>query len=276
MSVHVVENTVLYQDVTSKPFNCSKNPDNIDVYVKKALGQMESPGKISYWTRDAISLPDTYRAQRYPSNVSSMKKGFIVVVDVNMGGARFDAQLQRAKKLCQALKKGDHVYILAATKMESANPTSLEQLHQLKRKLHFDLVSTSAASNYNITAVFQTTAGKVLKSMQEDIPTFEQAAGNNLAFKTSAKRSFKNFTTKWVQSSMERVEDIEKTEQYRSCRSAVGKYETDRIFVFVLLEKKNQEMMVGVNDDPERRREFLEVLLEEHPDVLLYRTQLRR
>ena len=118
VTVHAVENTVLYQDVTSKPFANSSGhgkPDNIDAYIKRALGRMECRGKISYWTRDAISLPDTYRAQRYPPHTASMKRGYIVVVDVNMKGTAFDAQLQRAKKICQALKKGNHEYIIAAT-----------------------------------------------------------------------------------------------------------------------------------------------------------------
>ena len=277
VTVHVVENTVLYQDVTSQPFKTSGSgkADNIDAYVKRALGRMECRGKMSYWTRDAISLPDTYRAQRYPSNVANIKKGYIVVVDVNMTGTVFDAQLQRAKKICQALKKGNHEYVIAATKMESANSESLEQLHQMRKKLRADLISTSASCNYNITAAFRNVAGKVIKNAQEEIPTFEQAAGKDLDFKSKAKRSFKNFTTKWVHTSTERLEDIELTEQYRACKSAVGKYETDRIFVCKLLEKKNQEMMVGINDDPERRREFLEDFLEDHPDVVLYRTYLQ-
>lgn len=280
VEIHVVENTVLYQDVTSKPFTCgsSNRADNIDSYIKRALGRLESPGKISYWTRDGISLPDLYKPQRYPSKAGSWKRGFLVVVDVSADGCEFDAQLQRVKKICLALKKNKSTYMLVATKMESAKQESLEKLNQMRKaaKLSADLICTSADCNYNISSTFRIISEKVLKDFhsQEDIPSFEQAAGADLSYKTSAKRSFKNFTTKWVHSSTEKIEDIELTEQYRACKSAVGKFETDRIFAFKLLEKRNREMMVGVNDDPERRREFLEDFIEDHPDVALYRREM--
>ena len=276
VNVHVVENTVFYQDVTSKPFNLSSKPDQVDGYTKRAVRHIESPGKISYWTRDAITLPETYRTQRYPSSIGKVKRGYIVVVDVSLGGAWFDSQFQRAKKICQILNKGRQKFVLVATKAECVNPASLEQLQQLKKKFGTDLILTSAECNYNISAAFRTITARVLseRCLQEDIPTFEQAAGNDLANKTSAKRSFRTFTTKWVHSSAERIEEIEKTEQYRGCKRAVGKYETDRMFAHKLLEAKNREMMVGVNDDPERRREFLEDFIEEHLDVMLYKAEL--
>lgn len=275
IDVHVVEHTVLYQDVTSKPFSSGGGgkADNIDAYLKRACGRMESPGKISYWTRDGISLPDTYKPHRYPSHAGSMRRGYVVVVDVSVGGTIFDAQLQRVKKMCQHLK--NHPHILVATKMESAVPESLEKVHQMRKKIHVDFMSTSSFHNYNIAAVFRIISQKVLKCLCEDIPTFEKAAENDLTLKSSAKRSFRNFTTKWVQTSDERVEDIERTEQYRACKSAVGKYETDRIFAFKLLEVKNREMLVGVNDDPERRRDYLEDFLDTHPDLFLYSAQLK-
>ena len=274
VEIHVVENTVLYRDETSKPFSSggSGKADNIDAYMKRATGRLESPGKVSYWTRDGISLPDTYRPQRYPTNAGRMKRGFAVVVDLSIGGLAFDAQLQRVNKICQALK--NKTYVLVATKMENADPESLEKLQQTKKKLHADIVPTSASCNYNVNALFRILTEKVLKGFVEDIPTFEQAAGNSLAFKTSEKRSFKNFTTKWVHSSTERLEDVERTEQYRACKRAVGKFETDLIFALKLLEVRNREMTVGVNEDPERRREFLEDFIETHLDLGLYLTQL--
>ena len=278
VDIHVVENTVLYEDVTSKPFGPGKPADNIDSYLKRGMGRLESRGKVSYWTRDGISLPDTYKPQRYPDNAGSLKRGFVVVVDVSADGCEFDAQLQRVRKMCTVLKKADRTYILVATKMETAKEESLGKLHQMRKeaKLHADLICTSATCNYNVVATFRIITEKVLKSChsQEEIPSFEQAAGIDLELKTKAKRSFKNFTTKWVQSSSERVQDIELTEQYRTCKGSVGKYETDRIFAFKLLETKNREMMVGVNEDSERRREFLEDFIEDHPDVGLYRSQL--
>ena len=275
VDIHVVEHTVLYQDVTSKPFpsGCNGKADNIDAYLKRACGRMEAPGKVSYWTRDGISLPDTYKPHRFPSNAGSIRRGYVVVVDVSVGGTVFDAQLQRVKKMCQHLK--NHTHMLVATKMESADPESLQKVHQMRKKMHLDFIATSASYNYNIIAVFRILAQKLLKCVCEDIPTFEKAAENDLAFTTSAKRSFRNFTTKWVQTSDERIEDIERTEQYRACKSAVGKYTTDRIFALKLLEVKNREMMVGVNDDPERRREFLEDFLDSHQDMFLYRKELK-
>ena len=280
VDIHVVENTVLYEDVTSKPFRSDSGgkADNTDAYIKRTLGKLESSGKISYWTRDGISLPDTYKAQRYPTNAGKMRRGFAVVVDVSLDGMEFDAQLQRTKLVCKHLKKADATYILVLTKMESVVQESLDKLHQLKRKdkIGADIITTSAMCNYNITATFCTIAEKILKTVYINIPTFEQAAENELSAKTSAKRLFNNFTTKWVQASSERIEDIERTEQYRACKSTVGKYETDRIFAFKLLEVKNSEMLVGVNEDPERRREFLEDFIQMHPDLMLYQSQLLR
>ena len=279
VDIHVVENTVLYEDVTSKPFRCGGGKaDNIDNYMKRALGKLESSGKISYWTRDGISLPDTYKAQRYPTNAGKMRRGFAVVVDVSLDGMEFDAQLQRTKVICKALKSADATYMLVATKMESLVQESMDKLYQMKKKakISADIITTSAMCNYNIASTFKVIAEKILKTVYITIPTFEQAAENELASKTSAKRLFKNFTTKWVQASSERIEDVERTEQYRACKSAVGKYETDRIFAFKLLEVKNSEMAIGVNEDPDRRREYLEDFIQMHPDLMIYQSQLLR
>ena len=277
VDVHVVENTVLYKDVTSKPFPGSGGKaDNADSYVKRALGKLESSGKISYWTRDGISLPDTYRPQRYPINAGKMRRGFVVAVDVSDEGMEFDAQLQRAKLVCKHLKKTDSTFMLVATKMESVVEESLDKLHHLKKKVGADVIATSAMCNYNITATFRIIVEKILKTVYVTIPSFEQAAENELAAKTSAKRSFKNFATKWVQSSSEKIEDVERTEQYRTCKSKVGKYETDRLFAFKLLEVKNSEMAVSAGEDPARRRECLEDFIQTHPDLMLYKSQLFR
>lgn len=272
--IHVVENTILYQDETSRPFNNSEKPDNIDVYMKQALGRMESPGKVSFWTRDAIALPGSYYPQPYLdySHASTLKKGFIVVCDVSIDGLVFDAQLQRVKKICQALKK--NTYIVAATKTENAIPSSVEHLQRLKKKLNFDLISTSAALHYNTLTVFRILAGRLLKLMHEDIPSFEQAAENYLVYKTRAKRSFDTFATKYIHKSDERLEDICRTQDYLVCREAVGKYETDRLYAFKLLELKNRELD-SKPDGMEKRQEYLEEYVEKHPDLALYKMQLR-
>lgn len=55
----------------------------------------------------------------------------------------------------------------------------------------------------------------------------------------------------------------------------MGKYETDRIFAFKLLELKNRELD-STPDGMERRREYLEGYLDEHPDLVLYKAQLTR
>ncbi|CAI8045562.1 hypothetical protein GBAR_LOCUS25203, partial [Geodia barretti] len=243
-----------------------------------ALGKLESLGKISYWTRDGISLPDTYKAQHYPTNAGKMRRGFAVVVDVSLDGMEFDAQLQRTKIICKTLKKADATYMLVLTKMESVVQKSVDKLHQLKKKekIGADIITTSSMCNYNIAATFRIIAEKILKIVYVNIPTFKQAAENELAAKTSTKRLFSTFTTKWLQASSERIEEMEQTEQYRACKSAVGKYETGRIFAFKLLEVKNSEMLVGVNEDPDRGREFLEDFIQRHPDLMLYQSQLFR
>ena len=278
VDIHVVENTVLYADVTSKPFaeGGGRKADNVDVYTKRAMGKLESSGKISYWTRDGISLPDTYRPYRYPANSAKIRRGYAVVVDVSSEGLDFDAQLQRVKLISKQLRKADTTFVLVATKMESVVQESLDKLHRLKKKVHADIITTSAMCNYNIAATFKAVAEKILKSMHVSIPTFEQAADMELSSKTTAKRFFKNFATKWVQASGDRIDEVELTEQYRTCKSAVGKYETDRIFAFKLLEVKNLEMSVCANEDIGRRKEFLEDFIQMHPDLMLYQSQLLR
>ena len=276
--IHVVEHTVFYQDVTSQPFTILTKPDEVSSYARRAMAQIESPGKVSYRTRDAICL-DTYPTERYPSKISGMARGFIVVVDVSIEGVRFDSQLERADRICQSLNKR-RKFILIAAKRDNYVPSSLEKLRELKKKYHTVLVETSASCNFNVAVAFRAIAGKVLQEskLQDDIPTYGQAAQNHLLEKASAKRLFRGFLSNWAQDSSERISNLEGTEQYKACQLVLGKYETDKIIALWLLQVRNHEIesYSGVNESADLRLEFLEEFLDMRSDLMLYAEDLRR
>lgn len=276
--IHVIENTVFYQDVTSQPFTILTKPDDVSSYVRRAMAQIESPGKVSYRTRDAICL-DTYPTERYPHKISGMARGFIVAVDVSMEGARFDAQLDRTEKICHSLNKGRRKFVFVATKRDSYVPSSLEKLRELKKKYHTILVETSASCNYNVAVAFRAITGKILDNkLQDDIPTFGQAAQNLLLEKASAKRLFKGFLGNFIQDSSERISNLESTEQYKACELVMGKFETDKLIALRLLEVRNHEIesYSGVSESSDLRLEFLEEYLDIRPDLMAYAEDLKR
>lgn len=277
VNVHVVENTVFYEDVTSKPFSSFTKPDDLTVYMKTSLGSLESPGKVSYLSRDAIGLPEMYRPQQYPSNIACMPRGYIVVVDVSVGGTQFDSQLQRATMLCKTLRKKNKKFIIAATKAEKSVSTSLEGIQRLKSKLRTEVVFTSAEYSYNTSVAFRTIVHDILprKTSREDIPSFEEAAGLRLAQQTSAKQSFRQFVIKWTTSYGDNVNitHIEKTEQYKHCQLQVGEHATKQIFADVLLEKRKREVLQ--DEEMADKGKILEKYVDDHPDLCAYSKYLK-
>ena len=125
---HVVEQTVFYQDVTSQPFTIVTKPDSLEHYIRRVMGPIESSGKISYRSRDEISLPDIYERMEYPSGVSKLARGFMLVIDVSQKGAAFEKQLARAEQVLSHFQKHRKKYIIVATKRDMADPVSLEKV----------------------------------------------------------------------------------------------------------------------------------------------------
>ena len=278
---HVVEHTVLYQDVTSQPFTMMTKPDNPELYARRATGPIESSGKISYYTRDAIMLLDSYKSQQYPSHISKVPRGFIVVIDVSLKDAAFDSQLERAEHILAYLMKHKRKYIIVATKRDITNPTSLDKTQQLQKKYRTQLVETSSMSGLNITAAFRVIAAKILRKVQaltDHVPTYEEAARVFLVEKGGARRSFLDFQKKRVNTSSERLEDIEGSEEYKHTVQVLGKFETDKLFAERLIEIRNAEVgtYAGVPDNVDMRLEFLEDFLDSRSDLSLYKDHLRR
>ena len=278
--MHVVEHTIFYQDVTSTPFNVHTKPDDVTVYARKAVGSIESSGKTSYMTRDALCLSETFSAENYPRKISGVTRGFMVVVDTSLYGVRFESQFQRAEMICHRLAKSKRKFILVSTKQDQVVAVSLEKLRGLRRKHNAILVETSASCNYNIDVTFRVIAGAVLGEgkLSDDVPSYLQAAQNLLSAKASAKRLFRGFIGNRVQVSCERLKSLSETEQYQNCMAVVGKFESDKLIALRLLEVRNKEVgsYYGVSENREMRQEFLEEFLDERQDLKIYSKDLNR
>ena len=280
LHMHVVEHTVFYQDVTSTPFSVRTKPNDVTVYAHRAVGSLESAGKISYMTRDALCLPETFSAEDYPRKISGLPRGFVVVVDTSLDGVRFETQFNRVEKICHHLTISKRKFILVSTKQDRVVAASLEKLRGLRRKHSAILVETSASCNYNIDAAFRVIGGAVLGEgkLSDDVPSYLQAAQNLLSAKASAKRLFRGFIDNRVQMSCERMGALSETEQYRSCAAVVGKFESDKLIALRLLEVRNKEVesYCGVLENSEMRQEFLEEFLDERQDLTVYSKDLHR
>lgn len=278
---HVIEHTVFYQDVTSQPFTIITKPDSLDHYIRRATGQIESPGKVSYESRDTMSFQEA-ACQLYPSGISGWPRGFIVVVDVSQSGAAFNSQIARAEKIMEYLMKHKRKFVVVAAKRDIMDATSLDRVHSLKKKYKMHVFETSANGNLNISETFRYIASKVLQKkvqgISDQIPSYEQAAHNLLTQKGRARRSFMGFLKKRVVNSDERLNALERMEEYKDFTRVIGKFETDRLFAEHLLEVHNKkvELYAGVRENPEMRLEFLEDFLDQRADLAIYSESLKR
>ena len=278
---HVIEQTVFYQDVTSQPFTIITKPDNIEQYIRRVTGPIESPGKVAYEDRDAMLLREDHQRQQYPPGVSKLPRGFLVLIDVSQSGPIFEAQLARVERILAHLMKHRRKYIIIATKRDIVDHSSLEKVKELRRKYRTQLLETSAGSNLNISDAFRLLASKVLKKvhgLSDHVPTYEEAARVVLIAKGSARRSFMSYLKKKVNYSADRVMAIENSEEYKTCLETIGKFETDKLFAEHLLGLHNQEveLYAGVKDNPELRQEFLEEFVDLRSDLATYAQTLKR
>lgn len=279
VKVHVLEQTLFYQDVTCQPFTMTTRPDHPEAYLKRITGTIESPGKLSYRSRDDIVSPADYNASTYPTGISKLSRGYVVVVDVSQKEAVFDQQLHRAEKIVEYLTKHKKVNVIAATKRDRVVSISLEKVYELKKKYKTQIIEVSSEQNYNVDEVFRYLAYKLVKSskLSSQIQTYPEAAHNSLSTKGSAKRSFVSFIQKRILDPDHRINVIERNDEYVECCSLVGKFETERLFAMHLIEvyDKTLDMSEGVKDNPDMREEELEDYVGRRSDLELYSNDLK-
>ena len=277
---HVIEQTVFYQDVTSQPFTIITKPDSLDHYIKRITGQIESPGKLSYKSRNEIE--GYSHKQPYPSGLSRLPRGFMVVLDVSLSDNEFEGQMKRAEHLLDHLMKHKRKYIIVAAKRDNYDFDSLERAHELKRKYRTQLIETSANGNLNVRDAFRLLACKTLHKkphgLSDSIPTYEDAAHQILKAKGHVKRSFQTFLTKRVTDSDERLHSVASSEEYVDCQMLIGKFETDRLFAVHALQLHNERISLyaGVSENPDMRQEFLEEYVERRADLTAYSQYLKK
>ena len=277
---HVIEQTVFYQDVTSQPFTIITKPDSLDHYIKRITGPIESSGKLSYKSRNDT---DGYsRKQQYPSGLSRLARGFMVVLDVSTSDNEFEVQLKRAEQLLDHLMKHKRKYMIVAAKRDNYDLDSLERAHELKRKYRTQLVETSANGNLNVHDAFRILACKTLHKkphgLSDMVPTYEDAAHHILKAKGHVKRSFQTFLTKRITDSDDRLFSVAGSEEYNDCKMLIGKFETDRLFAVHVLELHNEKISLyaGVSENPDMRQEFLEEFVERRADLTGYSQYLKK
>ena len=276
---HVVEQTVFYQDVTSQPFTIITKPDSLDHYIKRITGPIESPGKVSYKSRNDT---DYSQRQQYPSGLSRLPRGFMVVLDVSLAENEFEVHCKRVEQLLEYLMKHKRKYIIVAAKRDNYDFDSLERAHELKRKYRTQLIETSANGNLNVHDAFRLLACKTLHKkphgLSDNIPTYEDAAHHILKAKGHVKRVFQTFLTKRVTDSDERLHSIDRNEEYQECKMLIGKFETNRLFAVHALQLYNEKISsyAGVLENPDMRQEFLEEFVDQRLDLTSYSQYLKK
>ena len=278
---HVVEHTVFYQDVTSQPFTIITKPDSLDHYIKRIMGPIESAGKLSYKSRNDTNYS---QRQQYPSGLSRLPRGFMVVLDVSLADNEFEVQYKRAEQLLEHLMKSKNKYIIVATKRDNYDFASLEWAHELKCKYRTQLVETSANGNLNVHDAFRLLACKALhkkphgSGVSDNILAYEDAAHSILVAKRHAKHHFQTFLTKCIIDSDQHLASIEDNKVYRECKLLIGKFETDKLFAVHALQLHNEKISsyAGVLENPDMRQEFLEEFVDQRSDLTAYSQYLKK
>ena len=275
---HVVEQTVFYQDVTSQPFTSITKPDSLDHYIKRITGPIESPGKISYKSRNDT---DYSHRQQYPSGLSRLPRGFMVVLDVSLAENEFEDQCERAEQVLEHLMKSKCKYIIVATKRDNHDFASLEYAHELKCKYRTQLIETSANGNLNVHDAFRLLAHKSLPKklhgLSDSALTYEDAAHSILIAKSHAKQSFQTFLSQCIKDSNQNLASLEENKIYCECKLLIGKFETNRLFAVHVLQLHNEKISsyAGVLENPDMRQEFLEEFVDQRSDLTAYSQCLR-
>lgn len=279
---HLLEHTVFYQDITSRPFNALTHPDDVNYYLKRVVGSIESSGKHSYYSRDDILSSDAYKKLQYPSNLSKQMRGYIVVFDVSLAETELEMQCKRVVPILEFFTKTKRKFVIAATKRDAYKIMSLERLRELQRKFHVPLVETSANENLNVDEVFRILAKQVLgkraQGLTDQVQSYDEAARFNLHCRGAAKRAFLVFMKKNVTDCDERLDSVETIGPYQQCMEWIGHHQAGSLFVHHQLGLYNVRVdsYAGVIDDPVLRREFLEGFVDGRYDTPRYKIELRR
>ena len=278
---HLLEHTVFYQDVTSYPFNPMVRPDDMNYYIKRITGSIESPGKHSYYTRDDIGPSDRYTKFQYPVHLTKQVRGYVVAFDVSLTDEDMDMQCSRVMPILDYLCKKKRPVVLAATKKDTYKIMSMQKAQEIQRKFHIPLVETSANENLNVDEVFRVLAklvlGKKVHGLSDQVQSYDEAAKNSLHQRGSAKRSLKSYLEKKCTMYIERLDSIQKTEEYKECSLLIGDFQAGYLFVQNQLRLYNEKVDTfdGVAADPMMRQEFLEDFVESRSDFKPYKKELR-
>ncbi len=279
---HLLEQTVFYQDITSYPFNSVTKPDNVDHYIRRMIGPIESAGKHSYYSRDDICTTGQYTRFQYPTNLTKKPRGFVVVFDVSLADMELEMQCKRVEPILQYLCKNKKKVVIAVTKRDSHKIMSLQQAHELHKKFHVPLIETSARDDLNIEEVFRVLAKQLLSKkvpgLSDQIQKYDEAARHNLIQRGSAKRSFVSYLKKRITNSSETVASISYNEEFKECKRWIGQHSCSRLFAQHALELYNTKVdtYAGVVNDPIMRREFLEDYVDSRFDLDNHKIELRR
>ena len=189
---HVIEQTVFYQDETSKPFSISgSKPDSLEEYVRRITGSIESPGKLSY--KSCNDIESHTEKQQYPPRISRLPRGFLVVLDVSLSGDEFESQCKRAEFVLDYLMKQKQKFVMAATKRDNCDEDSLERAHKIKRKYRTQLIETSASRDRNVYDAFRVLACKTLQKkaqgVNDSIPAYEEDKKDSVKPAVPVKRA---------------------------------------------------------------------------------------
>ena len=191
VNFHVIEQTVFYQDETSKPFSSGSKPDSLDQYLKRITGSIESPGKLSYRSRDDIE--SNCEKQQYPGRLSRLPRGFMVVLDVSLSGDEFEMQLQMTEQILDYLVKQKQRFVVVATKRDKCDVDSLESAFKLKRKYHSHVIETSASVNRNVHDAFRvlarTTLQKKAQGVSDSVPDYEEPELSTIKPRSNLKQA---------------------------------------------------------------------------------------
>ena len=275
---HVVEQTVFYQDVTSQPFTITTKPDSLDHYIKRITGPIESPGKISYKSRNDT---DYSQRQQYPSGLSRLPRGFMVVLDVSLAENDFEIQCERAEQLLEHLMKNKGKYIIVATKRDNYDFASLERAYDLESKYRTQLIETSANGNLNVHDAFRLLACKTLHKkshgLSDNILTYEDAAHSIVVAKRRAKQNFQTFLSQCITDSNLELASLKGNEIYCECKLLIGRFETNQLFAVHVLKLHNEKISsyAGVLENPDMRQEFLEEFVDQRSDLTAYSQYLK-
>lgn len=281
---HIIEQSVFYQDDTSFPFNHASKPDRVENYIKRITGPIESRGKVSYYSRDDLSLEETasHSKQYYPKGITKISRGFVVVFDVSLSGTDLEKQCKRLEPILQYLAKHKKRFIIAVTKRDRYIESSLEKAYELRTNYRALLVECSSSENLNTEEVLRVLARMVLRTkvsgLSDHIVKYHHAAQHALIDRGAAKRSFVAFMQTKVLDCSERLPSIQLAEEYQECVRCIGADTTGCVFALYVLELYNKKVdnFAGAKEHPDMRQEFLEDFIDHRSDLSDYKSAMQR